>query len=89
MQAEMTRVASWHHMASGNLRWRAPRRIRYSAAELSVRTVTSAANVVFNRPTVKAGPARVDVRWRFADDLIAYEGNWLARRRPSHSIRRR
>jgi predicted nucleic-acid-binding protein len=44
---------------------------------LAVRTLTSAANVVVNRPAVEAGLALLDAGGDFADGVIAYEGNWL------------
>jgi predicted nucleic-acid-binding protein len=44
---------------------------------LAVRTLTSAANVVVNRPAVEAGLAPLDAGGDFADGVIAYEGNWL------------
>lgn len=43
----------------------------------AVRTLTSAANVVVNRPAVEAGLALLDAGGDFADGVIAYEGNWL------------
>jgi predicted nucleic-acid-binding protein len=44
---------------------------------LAVRTLTSAANVVVNRPAVEAGLALLDAGGDFADGVIGYEGNWL------------
>ena len=44
---------------------------------LAVRTLTSAANVVVNRPAIEAGLALLDAGGDFADGVIAYEGNWL------------
>ena len=43
----------------------------------AVRTLTSAANVVVNRPAIEAGLALLDAGGDFADGVIAYEGNWL------------
>jgi predicted nucleic-acid-binding protein len=43
----------------------------------AVRALTSAANVVVNRPAVEAGLALLDAGGDFADGVIAYEGNWL------------
>ena len=42
----------------------------------AVRALTSAANVVVNRPAVEAGLALLGAGGDFADGVIAYEGNW-------------
>jgi len=43
----------------------------------AVRRLTSASNVVVNRPAVEAGLAIMDAGGDFADGVIAYEGSWL------------
>lgn len=43
----------------------------------AIRALTSAANVLVNRPAVEAGLAMLDAGGDFADGVIAFEGRWL------------
>jgi len=43
----------------------------------AIRRLTSASNVVVNRPAAEAGLAMLAAGGDFADGVIAYEGNWL------------
>lgn len=43
----------------------------------AIRALTSAANVLVNRPAVEAGLAMLDAGGDFADGVIALEGRWL------------
>jgi predicted nucleic-acid-binding protein len=43
----------------------------------AIRRLINGANVVVNRPAVKAGFALLDAGGDFADGVIAYEGSWL------------
>lgn len=43
----------------------------------AVRALTSAANVLVNRPAVEAGLATLEAGGDFADGVIAFEGRWL------------
>lgn len=43
----------------------------------AVRALTSAANVLVNRPAVDAGLATLEAGGDFADGVIAFEGRWL------------
>ena len=44
---------------------------------LAIRRLIDSANVVVNRPAVKAGLALLEAGGDFADGVIAYEGRWL------------
>ena len=45
----------------------------------AIRRLMNGANVVVNRPAAEAGLALLDAGGDFADGIITYEGNWLAR----------